>query len=162
MSSRAIWLLVLMLGGAFQSAAQLSLEAFGEPLDGILIGVVWKTSGDDPPESLNTWNVLPTIFLSGVVSDVITLCQFGDAEKVHDQKGLTNGAPHRKDWPWLSAKPKTEKREIPPVSASRKTRIELGIKNTYRHDPSRQESSALKTGSGSSPYGIGKLHCLRR
>jgi len=75
-------LLCVGLGSTISGAAQLSLEAFGEPLDGQNIEVIWRVSPGEVPASLGTFTVLPTSFSSQVVSNVIDLCGFKNAEKV--------------------------------------------------------------------------------
>lgn len=76
-----LFFLCIGLGSAASCVAQLSLESFGEPLDGQNIEVIWKVSPDEVPASLKTFTVLPASFSSQVVSNVIGLCGFKDTEK---------------------------------------------------------------------------------
>lgn len=91
MTSRII-ILLLGLGSAMSSVAQLSLGAFGEPFEGQNVEIIWKVSPDDVPASLDTFRVLPTTFSDEVVSNVIDLCGFRDVEKVGAIfSGVTDG-----------------------------------------------------------------------
>ncbi len=75
-------LLCLGLGSTVSSVAQLALEAFGEAFDGQNVEIVWKVPRGEVPASLDTFSVLPTVFSREVVSNVIDLCGFKDAEQV--------------------------------------------------------------------------------
>lgn len=81
MSFRLI-LLCVGLGSTTSGVAQLSLESFGEPLEGQNVEVVWKVSPEEVPASLKTFTVLPSSFSSQVISNVIGLCAFKNAEKI--------------------------------------------------------------------------------
>lgn len=75
-------LLCIGLGSTVSGVAQPSLEAFGEPLEGQNIEVIWKVSSEEVPASLKTFTVQPSSFSSQVVSNVIGLCGFKDAAKI--------------------------------------------------------------------------------
>lgn len=77
-------LLCFGLGSTVPGVAQLALEAFGEPFDGQNVEIIWKVSPGEMPAALATFSVQPTSFSSQIVSNVIDLCGFKDAEKVRD------------------------------------------------------------------------------
>lgn len=78
-------LLILCVGlasASTNSPAQLALETFGEPLDAKNVDIVWNVPSNALPASLTTFKVLPTVFASEIVSNVIQLCGFKDPERV--------------------------------------------------------------------------------
>lgn len=95
-------LLCIGLGSTATGVAQLSLESFGEPLEGQNIEVIWKVSPEQVPASLKTFTVLPSSFSSQIVSNIIGLCGFKDTGKIRtifDDAAAGNAANYQEPYP---------------------------------------------------------------